>query len=478
MSTIDKMPVNMLDAAGAPDGYSPIVSGGKFILDDPGGGVGLPWFVASAYGAVEGGSASANRTALNSLIADLNTAGKGVFYVDGRYDVDAGLTAITAHANIFGDGAGDLQAQNAASALKLNATTGNLLTLAGDGTCVENIGFENPTSTAQTAGAAIRVTQGDLNRYRNVSVRGFYDNINIEDGALWTMHDCYLVGARRYGLYIRHIDLPDGGDMVVDGCSIYAEDRNASAAVRLESGGGLKFANNKINTLFGTATFTYGLDATLTASTGVLTVTGNSFENVTNSGVRGQNSGGTFQAVAITGNQFGYYTPSSGPPVDINGWRDVTVVGNTMIYTYLVPTSFPAVKFTNVTHGAIGLNTLEGFPAEYALTSCTGITTVAGGVPTSRQVASGTGLTGGGDLTADRTLAIDTTAEAERIRDVTGAALVQGSGITITVDDAGDTITIAAASGSGGLVPVTTLDDSGNLTFLIHEDGSLIMAED
>lgn len=85
--------------------------------------------------------------------------------------------------------------------------------------------------------------------------------------------------------------------------------------------------------------------------------------------------------------------------------------------------------------------------------------------PGTRQVIAGAGLTGGGDLTADRTLnvgagtgitvnaddvAIDTTAEAERIRDVIGAALVAGSNVTITVNDAGDTITIAASGGGGG----------------------------
>jgi hypothetical protein len=83
-------------------------------------------------------------------------------------------------------------------------------------------------------------------------------------------------------------------------------------------------------------------------------------------------------------------------------------------------------------------------------------------VQTGRQIISGGGLTGGGDLSANRTLAvgagtgitvnaddvaIDLTAEAERIRDVIGTALVAGSNITITVNDAGDTITVAASGG-------------------------------
>lgn len=91
-----------------------------------------------------------------------------------------------------------------------------------------------------------------------------------------------------------------------------------------------------------------------------------------------------------------------------------------------------------------------------------------GAVPNTRVITAGAGLTGGGDLTVDRTLnvgagtgvtvnaddvAIDTVAEAERIRDVIGAALVAGANITITVNDAGDTITIAASGGGGGGAP-------------------------
>jgi hypothetical protein len=78
----------------------------------------------------------------------------------------------------------------------------------------------------------------------------------------------------------------------------------------------------------------------------------------------------------------------------------------------------------------------------------------------NRNLIAGAGLTGGGDLTADRTfnvgagtgitvgadtVSIDLTAEAERIRDIMGIALVAGSNITITVNDPGDTITIACS---------------------------------
>lgn len=65
-------------------------------------------------------------------------------------------------------------------------------------------------------------------------------------------------------------------------------------------------------------------------------------------------------------------------------------------------------------------------------------------------ISAGTGLLGGGDLSANRVLSLDTSAEAERIRDVIGAALVNGTGISITVNDPGDTITIAATGSASG----------------------------
>lgn len=73
-------------------------------------------------------------------------------------------------------------------------------------------------------------------------------------------------------------------------------------------------------------------------------------------------------------------------------------------------------------------------------------------------LTAGAGITVTADDAANTiTIAIDTTAESERIRDVIGAALVAGAGISITVDDAGESITIANTGGGGG--GGTTYDD-------------------
>jgi hypothetical protein len=68
--------------------------------------------------------------------------------------------------------------------------------------------------------------------------------------------------------------------------------------------------------------------------------------------------------------------------------------------------------------------------------------------------------------TGDTTLALDTAAEAERIRDVIAAALVQGSNITITPNDPGDTITIS----SPGITTTVEEDDATVVAVVDHID--------
>lgn len=59
----------------------------------------------------------------------------------------------------------------------------------------------------------------------------------------------------------------------------------------------------------------------------------------------------------------------------------------------------------------------------------------------------------------------DVTALAEYVRDVVAATLVEGSNVTLTVNDGADTITIAATGGGGGGVTA-----HGDLTGLADDD--------
>jgi hypothetical protein len=78
-----------------------------------------------------------------------------------------------------------------------------------------------------------------------------------------------------------------------------------------------------------------------------------------------------------------------------------------------------------------------------------------------------------GDVTVSgggTTFTIDATAEAERIRDVMGTALVAGSNVTVTVNDAGDTITIAGTYAP----PVASSQSGTSYTAVIGDANTFI----
>lgn len=424
---------------GTPVGYIPAVHADGYLkfAAQSGSSSGLPWFVVTdaAYGATGDGTTD-DTIAINSAIAALNAAGHGVLYFPaGTYKTTAALTTITASCTIRGDGAGDLQAQNAASTITTTATAAHTLTLTGDGTLVENLAFEAPTGVTQTAGSAVHVTQGDRNIYRNLSVRGFYDCINIEDGALWVMEGCYLVGPVRYGLYIRHVDLPDGGDQIIMGCSFYAEDRNADAAIRLESGGGLKIVGCKVNSLYGTGYFDYGLDVAVGTGvdTSVLQVNAFSFENVLLSAIRATTTGtGNYDLMAFAGVEVALYNAGADPAIQLNAASsgkiaDVVMTGLTLRAS--PSRSVAAVTFTNVENAVIGDRVIDGFSTGYSSTGGSGIVDgmAGGGAPALDDLTdvSTAGATAGDVLTYD-----GATWEPAPPAAATGGELVMQDGVT------------------------------------------------
>lgn len=80
---------------------------------------------------------------------------------------------------------------------------------------------------------------------------------------------------------------------------------------------------------------------------------------------------------------------------------------------------------------------------------------------------------------------LDPVGLAEFVRDTIAAALVPGTNVTISVDDAGDTITVGASGGGGGggitdtvseLVPLTT-SVNGVPQLVWEADDSLSLTE-
>lgn len=409
-----KTMLHQLAQSGAAVGQVPTWDGDEYAPADS-GSARLPWFDVTdpTYGADPTG-ATLSRVAINAAIADFNAAGRGVLYMPGHFKVDGTCTVITARGRILGDGSGDAYG-NAASILESTSTTDPALQLDQAGMIVDDVCFTNNTG-AETGGAALYVTHGERNQYRNVVVYGFYDNIHIENGGAWTASSCFFTKPARYSLNVEFPASPDGGDQHLVNCDFYAKDRNATAAVHLTSGGGLKVSNCKVNTNSGTGYYTYGLDLDIPSgvATSVLLVSDTSIENCTTNGIRVRTSGSAnYDMISIGGSsEIAFYTSGTGSAIDINsatvGNIRAVVLSGLAMRANPARSSTPAVNLTNVNNVTIGDRVIEGFGSAYASTGGSGIVDgMSGGVPTSRLVSAGTGLTGGGDLSADRTIAAD-----------------------------------------------------------------------
>lgn len=88
--------------------------------------------------------------------------------------------------------------------------------------------------------------------------------------------------------------------------------------------------------------------------------------------------------------------------------------------------------------------------------------------PTTRTIATGTGLSGGGDLSADRTLSVSNDTTTQRVRVSNGGTLVgtrqevnfiQGSNTTLTVadDSANNRVNVTVAATGGAGTPASTV---------------------
>lgn len=345
-------------------------------------------FNVRSYGAA-GDGATNDTSAINAAIAALNSAGRGVLYFPpGDYLVTAGLTAITAKAHIRGEGRADANGTAFVSRISINSASATLLTIGGHGTTITDLGIRN-TATTPTSGAGIYVTSGDGANLTRVSVFGFYDNIDFSDGFGWQMTDCLVFNAVRYGLRIRHIDLPDGGDMSITGTLFYTNRTGTTAHLRWESGGGLKISNCKFNNYY-TGSAVTCFDASF--GTGVLTsdlqMTNCSLENYSGTGIRIAVTGsGAFNNVGITNNQICPFVASANGIQITGGVKNVAIVGNHL--SNGVSFSGTGINVNGTSQLTIGLNTYKvgtshGWSSLISLTSCTSVnnldaTYVAGG---------------------------------------------------------------------------------------------------
>lgn len=247
-----------------------------------------------AYGAVGDGSTN-DTSAINSAIAALVAAGGGVLYFPkGTYSTTGGHTLSVA-CSVVGQGL-------AVTGLTTTGGTATVFSVTSDSVTIRDLSISHLGTS--TAGSGIAITSNGVQcRFLYLTVYGFHTNIDIQQGAEWLIHGCRLVGSSSmvYNVKVAHAAYPDWGDAGISNCTINGYPGGSGTAhIYQVSGGGLRITGNKFNEGV--------VDPIRVAmsgvTTGVLTVTGNSIENFTGSGIKvDMTSSAYFVNGTITGNE-------------------------------------------------------------------------------------------------------------------------------------------------------------------------------
>jgi hypothetical protein len=354
-----------------------------------GSGGTLPWFNVTEYGAVGDGTAD-DTTPVNDAIAAYNAAGGGVLYFpEGSYKITAALTALAAPGLVLGDGMGT---SAYATRIVMTSATAVLFESASDGISYRGLYLFNSAATP-TAGTAILASAGIQARYEDLAIVGFYDNMDLATGSVWAMTRCDIGAPIRYGVRVRNSTNPDAGDSTISDCVISAFDNNATAALRLESSGGLRIVNTKFNGVAGSGLFANHIDIAPVGVTTILLVANCSFENYSGDAIHYDDSvsAGGWDMISVIGCQFGQYGNGTGRAVYINGANDVLITHAILRADTGTPT---AVSLNNGARAVVGPFTNNGFATLLASSAYSSIddrtTAGSGGAPTTADYLVGT----------------------------------------------------------------------------------------
>jgi hypothetical protein len=297
-----------------------------------------------AYGAV-GDGVTDDTAAVQAAMTALPSTG-GWLFLSKKYLV-TGVT-LGKRAKVSGIGSFD-SAFAQTSGLICASATADALTVTAAGCTFEDFAIVNTSGTRPTAGSGIRfagTNGGDFSHLSRLGISGFWNNVQYDTGWYYTITDSLIIDPVNYGFYLRNTQAGGGsdhGDQAIHGCTIskVRDTTDGGTAVRWESGGGLRFNNNKINagSQIGYGTVGYfnaGVELLVAdgVSTGVFTVVGNSIENCKNTLVKvgqlGGSNTGTITKIIITGNE-GLGNAAACVGFDIGGSAGTTNITNIVI---------------------------------------------------------------------------------------------------------------------------------------------------
>lgn len=299
-------------------------------------------FDVKTYGAIGDGTTD-DTTAIQSALAAIPSTGGVLYFPAGRYKYTGTTLTLDRQITVEGDGGGMHETDNVftsvgISTIECTSSTVPLFTVTANGCAFTDIELYNSGGTTPSAGAGIVVTSGgDRTNYHNLTINGFYTCIDVQSGSCQNWHNCFFVAPVLYGLRISFASNPDVGDHAISNCWIYGgRSRAATSAIRIESGGGTKITNSKINAA-SSSHWVNGID--LAVATGVTTsdllVSNCSIENYSGFGIKGTSGSPTsiYYNIVIAGNQLASYDGGSAyainlSPTTAGDFKGVSIVGN------------------------------------------------------------------------------------------------------------------------------------------------------
>ena len=361
-----------------------------------------------------------DRVALQATIDALGSGGSLRLW-GGRYHLDQAL-AIDVPISLKGAGGrlthyGQTDPGEALTVLDVDSTTSNGLTLTAAGCTLTDLALVNSSATTPTAGSGIDQADGYQLSLERVTVQGFYNLIKIE-GTFWSLRDCHLYDPVNYGLWATTDDaaLYDHGDFVVSDCHFAMwKQRDATAAMRWEAGGGVRIANTKIvgqQYIDGVSGggWDYGLD--FAAADGVSTVElewlGGGISSASVAAVRLHQAGtsGTFSRATFTGTVIQGYGATAAAFI-LGGQDGSSNIGNIGITGNVIAGVRDGIVAHNMTGLTVGPNTWLAVSRD--LISLAGSDFGADGADETRSVNVSPQTIGhnGGNLPTDQNLIRD-----------------------------------------------------------------------
>jgi hypothetical protein len=324
-------------------------------------------FNVKSYGATGDGTTD-DTTAIQAALAAIPSTGGLLYFPAGIYKYTGATLTLSKPVTVQGEGGGlkfvaytpsihAVSGEPATTSIDFNSSTGTLFDVATNGCAFRNLGLRNTTATP-SAGAGIVVSAGgDRTLFENFSVDGFYINIDVQAGSSLMFDKCWFAAPVLYGLKLRNILVPDGGDHFISNCYfVTSQARGATSAIRIESGGGVKIVNCKINVMDSTKPWVNGID--LAAANNIVTVdmliSNCSIEGFSGVGIKGATgTSSIWWTIVITGNQISSY--ASGNPYGIKFNATASGDFNGLLITgnlgYASPASSnPFISLTNCTN--------------------------------------------------------------------------------------------------------------------------------